>query len=48
MRGAQPGGRAGTEVVQLYLWDPVAPVTRPVTWLAGFLRVDLEAGSARG
>jgi beta-xylosidase len=40
------GERAGTEVVQLYLSDPVAPVTRPVTWLAGFLRVDLEPGEA--
>ncbi|WP_037499457.1 glycoside hydrolase family 3 N-terminal domain-containing protein [Solirubrobacter soli] len=40
------GERAGAEVVQLYLSDPVAPVTRPVTWLAGFLRVDLEPGEA--
>jgi len=41
---ANSGQRAGTEVVQLYLSDPVAPVTRPVTWLAGFTRVDLEPG----
>jgi beta-xylosidase len=40
------GERAGAEVVQLYLSDPVAPVTRPVTWLAGFLRVELEPGEA--
>ena len=26
--------RAGTEVVQLYLSDPVAPVVRPARWLA--------------
>jgi beta-xylosidase len=40
------GDRAGAEVVQLYLSDPVAPVTRPVTWLAGFERVPLEPGEA--
>jgi beta-xylosidase len=38
------GGRAGTEVVQLYLDDPVARVTRPVVQLAGFARVALEPG----
>ncbi len=32
------GHRAGTEVVQLYLSDPVAQVVRPVQWLAGFAR----------
>jgi beta-xylosidase len=36
------GDRAGTEVVQLYLADPVAHVTRPVIQLAGFARVALE------
>jgi beta-glucosidase-like glycosyl hydrolase len=40
------GNRAGAEVVQLYLSDPVAPVTRPVIWLAGFLRVALDPGEA--
>jgi beta-xylosidase len=40
------GDRAGAEVVQLYLSDPVAPVTRPVTWLAGFARVPLEPAEA--
>src|SRR4051794_36588893 len=40
------GERAGAEVVQLYLSGPIAPVTRPVTQLAGFLRVPLEAGEA--
>jgi beta-xylosidase len=40
------GPRAGTEVVQLYLSDPVAQVVRPVRWLAGFARVSLEPGQA--
>lgn len=39
------GGRAGAEVVQLYLSDPVAQVTRPMKWLAGFAKVDLAAGA---
>jgi beta-xylosidase len=38
--------RAGTEVVQLYLSDPVAQVVRPVRWLAGFARVPLAPGQA--
>jgi len=41
------GTRAGTEVVQLYLNDPVASVVRPAAWLAGFIRVPLEAGEWR-
>ncbi|MDQ2812313.1 MAG: glycoside hydrolase family 3 C-terminal domain-containing protein [Actinomycetota bacterium] len=41
------GLRAGTEVVQLYLSDPVAQVVRPAHWLAGFARVPLEPGHAR-
>ncbi|HLV71162.1 MAG TPA: glycoside hydrolase family 3 N-terminal domain-containing protein [Vulgatibacteraceae bacterium] len=40
------GDRAGTEVVQLYLSDPVASVVRPVRWLAGWARVRLEPGDA--
>jgi hypothetical protein len=40
------GGLAGTEVVQLYLSDPVASVVRPARWLAGFARVRLEPGEA--
>jgi beta-xylosidase len=40
------GDRAGTEVVQLYLSDPVASVVRPVRWLAGWARVHLEPGAA--
>jgi beta-xylosidase len=41
------GERAGAEVVQLYLRDPVAQVTRPVQYLAGFGRVALEPGESR-
>jgi hypothetical protein len=40
------GTRAGTEVVQLYLRDPVAQVTRPWRQLAGFTRVPLEPGQS--
>ncbi|WP_069812342.1 glycoside hydrolase family 3 N-terminal domain-containing protein [Streptomyces sp. TP-A0874] len=38
------GDRAGTEVVQLYLHDPAAQVTRPVVRLLGYARVPLEPG----
>ena len=41
------GDLAGTEVVQLYLRDPVAQIARPVRFLAGFARVELEAGECR-
>jgi beta-xylosidase len=41
------GDRAGAEVVQLYLHDPVAQVTRPVQRLIGYARVALDAGEAR-
>ncbi|MER5470508.1 glycoside hydrolase family 3 N-terminal domain-containing protein [Streptomyces sp. NPDC002685] len=40
------GERAGTEVVQLYLHDPVGKVARPVARLVGFARVPLEAGAS--
>jgi beta-xylosidase len=40
------GDRSGTEVVQLYLADPVASVVRPVRWLAGWARVRLAPGAA--
>jgi beta-xylosidase len=40
------GDRAGDEVVQLYLSDPVAQVARPEQWLAGFARVPLAPGEA--
>ena len=41
------GTRPGDEVVQLYLQDPVASVTRPVQELKGFTRVTLEPGERR-
>ncbi len=41
------GARSGTEVVQLYLNDVVASVTRPVRELRGFARVALEPGQTR-
>ncbi|MFF5180184.1 beta-glucosidase [Micromonospora sp. NPDC000316] len=39
------GSRPGTEVVQLYLHDPVAQTTRPVSRLVGYARVPLEVGA---
>ena len=41
------GDRPGAEVVQLYLHDPVAQVTRPVVKLIGYARVELEPGESR-
>ncbi|WP_432057841.1 glycoside hydrolase family 3 N-terminal domain-containing protein [Streptomyces sp. bgisy022] len=41
------GDRAGTEVVQLYLHDPVASVVQPVQRLVGYTRVPLDAGESR-
>ncbi|WP_279329734.1 glycoside hydrolase family 3 N-terminal domain-containing protein [Streptomyces sp. OS603R] len=41
------GDRGGTEVVQLYLHDPVASVVQPVRRLVGYTRVTLDAGEAR-
>ncbi len=38
------GHRAGTEVVQLYLHEPVAQVARPVAALIGYTRVELGPG----
>jgi beta-xylosidase len=40
------GDRAGADVVQLYLHDPVASVVRPVQRLLGYHRVQLEAGAS--
>jgi len=40
------GPVAGTEVVQLYLEDPVSTVVRPVRWLTGFARAALGPGEA--
>ncbi|GGR62065.1 beta-xylosidase/alpha-l-arabinosidase [Streptomyces roseolus] len=41
------GPRAGTEVVQLYLHDPVASVVQPVQRLVGYARLDLAAGERK-
>ena len=41
------GRRAGEEVVQLYLHDAVASVTRPVKELRGFKRIGLAPGEKR-
>lgn len=44
---ANPGARRTSEVVQVYLHDPVAEVVRPVQQLIGFARVQLDAGERR-
>src|SRR5438034_7829548 len=41
------GSRAGDEVVQLYIRDVAASVTRPVKELKGFQRVTLQPGEKR-
>ncbi|MFP4381882.1 MAG: glycoside hydrolase family 3 N-terminal domain-containing protein [Candidatus Sumerlaeia bacterium] len=41
------GKRAGTEVVQWYIRDEFASVTRPVRYLRHFERVDLEPGESK-
>ena len=41
------GKRAGDEVVQLYIRDPAASVTRPVKELKGFQRVTLQPGEKK-
>ncbi|MFF8540781.1 glycoside hydrolase family 3 N-terminal domain-containing protein [Streptomyces werraensis] len=41
------GERAGTEVVQLYLHDPVASVVQPVQRLVGYARLELAPGEER-
>ncbi len=41
------GSRRGDEVVQLYIRDPQASVTRPVKELKGFTRVTLEPGQTK-
>ncbi|MFY1632008.1 glycoside hydrolase family 3 N-terminal domain-containing protein [Solwaraspora sp. WMMB335] len=47
VRVANTGDRYGAEIVQLYLHDPVAQVTRPVVRLIGYARVPLDAGTSR-
>ena len=46
MKLVNAGDRAVTDVVQLYLHDPVASVVRPVQRLIGFQRVTVPAGSS--
>jgi hypothetical protein len=46
VRVRNTGTRAGHEVVQLYLRDIVAQVTRPVRQLTGFAKVWLEPGAS--
>ena len=41
------GERAGETVVQLYLQDPVASISRPVKELKGFHKLRLEPGESR-
>ncbi|PJF35184.1 MAG: beta-glucosidase [Candidatus Thermofonsia Clade 1 bacterium] len=41
------GERAGDEVVQLYVSDPIASVTRPVKLLKGFKRVTLQPNESK-
>src|SRR6266550_1602632 len=41
------GGRAGDEVVQLYIHAPVASIVQPVRRLRGFQRVTLAAGASQ-
>ncbi|PJT47293.1 glycosyl hydrolase [Streptomyces albidoflavus] len=40
------GGRQGTEVVQVYLHDPVASVVQPVQRLIGYVRLGLRPAEA--
>jgi beta-glucosidase-like glycosyl hydrolase len=44
---ANTGDRPGIEVVQLYVRDPVASITRPVLELKGFAPVALDPGEKR-
>ncbi|HEX9492976.1 MAG TPA: glycoside hydrolase family 3 C-terminal domain-containing protein, partial [Thermoanaerobaculia bacterium] len=41
------GDRPGEEIVQMYIRDPVASVSRPVKELKGFQRVALKPGESR-
>jgi beta-glucosidase len=41
------GARAGDDVVQLYIHDPVASISQPVRRLRGFQRVTLKPGVAQ-
>jgi beta-glucosidase len=41
------GGRAGKEIVQLYVHDVVGTNTRPVKELKGFQKIELKAGESK-
>ncbi len=41
------GARHGAEVIQLYLSDPIAQVTRPLKQLIGYAKVDLKPQQSR-
>ncbi len=41
------GDREGSEIVQLYVWDAIASVTRPVKELKGFEKVNLKPGEKK-
>jgi beta-glucosidase len=41
------GSRAGDDVVQLYIHDPVASLSQPVRRLRGFQRLTLQPGETR-
>ncbi len=41
------GARAGDDVVQLYIHDPVASISQPVRRLRGFQRVTLDSGQTK-
>ncbi len=47
VRLTNTGSRAGEEVVQVYIRDPEASVTRPVLELKAFARVGVEPGAVR-
>lgn len=47
MKVTNTGSRAGTDVAQLYLHDPVASLSQPVRRLRGFQRVSLDPGESR-
>ena len=46
-RVTNSGDQEGDEVVQLYMRDPVASVSRPVKQLRGFARVTIKPGETR-
>jgi beta-glucosidase len=47
MKVTNTGARAGDDVVQLYLHDPVASISQPVRRLRGFERVSLQPGASK-